>query len=93
MISVTVLFADFRNWAEARGLKAEFLPSVIAFGKRLRSQQRRGSNITVRTAPPTETPGFARGNDNGDLDLGKCRVAGTISPRGSLRPVHMSAAR
>jgi phage/plasmid-associated DNA primase len=37
MISVTVLFADFRNWAEAQGLKAEFLPSVIAFGKRLRS--------------------------------------------------------
>ena len=37
MISVTVLFADFRNWAEAQGLKAESLRSVIAFGKRLRS--------------------------------------------------------
>ena len=36
-ISVAVMFADFRNWVEAQGLKAEFLPSVIAFGKRLRS--------------------------------------------------------
>jgi phage/plasmid-associated DNA primase len=36
-ISVATLFADFRNWAERQGLKAEFLPNVISFGKRVRS--------------------------------------------------------
>jgi hypothetical protein len=36
-ISVATLFADFRSWAEGQGLKAEFLPNVISFGKRVRS--------------------------------------------------------
>jgi phage/plasmid-associated DNA primase len=36
-ISVAELFVDFRNWAEGQGLKAEFLPNVISFGKRVRS--------------------------------------------------------
>jgi phage/plasmid-associated DNA primase len=36
-ISVATLFADFRSWAERQGLKAEFLPNVISFGKRVRS--------------------------------------------------------
>ena len=32
-----LLFSDFRIWAEGQGLKSEFLPNVISFGKRLRS--------------------------------------------------------
>jgi phage/plasmid-associated DNA primase len=36
-IPVAALFSDFRIWAEGQGLKAEFLPNVISFGKRLRS--------------------------------------------------------
>jgi phage/plasmid-associated DNA primase len=35
--SVAALYADFVSWAEAQGLKREFLPNVISFGKRLRS--------------------------------------------------------
>ena len=36
-IPVAALFSDFRIWAEGQGLKADFLPNVISFGKRLRS--------------------------------------------------------
>jgi hypothetical protein len=35
--AVATLYADFVLWAEEQGLKREFLPSAIAFGKRLRS--------------------------------------------------------
>ena len=37
MIPVAALFSDFRIWAKkGQGLKADFLPNVISFGKRLR---------------------------------------------------------
>jgi hypothetical protein len=36
-IPVAALFSDFRIWAQGQGLKSEFLPNVISFGKRLRS--------------------------------------------------------
>jgi P4 family phage/plasmid primase-like protien len=36
VIGVSVLYADFRGWCEEQGLKRDFLPSVKAFGKRLR---------------------------------------------------------
>ena len=36
-VSVAALYADFRVWAEKRGLKSEFLPNIISFGRRLRS--------------------------------------------------------
>ena len=36
-ISVATLFANFQSWAEGQWLKAEFLPNVISFGKRVRS--------------------------------------------------------
>src|SRR5207244_576081 len=37
IIAVAALYADFLLWAEAQGLKRDFLPSAISFGKRLRS--------------------------------------------------------
>ena len=37
IVAVSALFADFVGWAERHGLKREFLPSVISFGKRLRA--------------------------------------------------------
>jgi phage/plasmid-associated DNA primase len=37
VIAVAALYADFALWADARGLKRNFLPNAIAFGKRLRS--------------------------------------------------------
>jgi phage/plasmid-associated DNA primase len=36
-VSVAALYADFHVWAERQGLKSEFLPNIISFGRRLRS--------------------------------------------------------
>ncbi len=36
-IAVSTLYRDFEQWADMKGLKREFLPSAIAFGKRLPS--------------------------------------------------------
>lgn len=37
VIAVATLYVDFVLWAEGQGLKREFLPNAISFGKRLRS--------------------------------------------------------
>jgi phage/plasmid-associated DNA primase len=39
VIAVATLYADFLLWAEAQGLKRDFLPNSISFGKRVRSAE------------------------------------------------------
>ena len=39
--SIATLYADFVLWADAQGLKRDFLPNSISFGKRIRSAQPR----------------------------------------------------
>jgi hypothetical protein len=54
IMEVRELYADFRRWAEKRGLNLEFLPNSISFGIRLRHipgfKFRRSNGSVVRNA-------------------------------------------
>jgi phage/plasmid-associated DNA primase len=39
VVAVATLYADFVLWAEGQGLKQDFLPNSVSFGKRLRSAE------------------------------------------------------
>jgi P4 family phage/plasmid primase-like protien len=41
VVAVSTLYADFVLWAEEHGLKRDFLPTSVSFGKRLRSAEPR----------------------------------------------------